>query len=135
MAKIAQKHGITRKTIYYWILINEQFCDAYLRALENRALVYGGEMLEDLGDLERYVQNEENDPRNMHARIQLFHRKSGAYQWLMTKYNRKVFGDKLDVDATVTVQPAEQRAQAWQIARKLQEAEYTEVPPPQGTDT
>jgi len=119
LSAIASNHGITKKTWYWWLLINPQLGDSYLRALENRSHVLGMDITEDIGALESYVHDESNDPRIMHARIQLHHRKSSTYQWLMSKYNRKVYGDQVSIDQTVTVQPAACRDAAWRIVQGL----------------
>lgn len=122
---IAKKHGINKLTFYRWVLINEAFCNAHLRALENRAIVLSGNITEDLADLAKIVENEDKDPRDRHVRLQYFDKKWNHLQWLMSKYNRKLFGDKLEVDQNVTINPTEAREQAWQQHRAV-EAEYTE---------
>ena len=125
MDTIVQRYGISKPTFYLWVMINEDFSNCFSRALENRALVYGDTMVSDINELEDYIHNESNDPRIMHARIQLHHRKAGTYQWLMSRYNRQVYGDKLDIDQHVTVEPAKQREEAW-TQHTAEDATYTE---------
>jgi ADP-ribose pyrophosphatase YjhB (NUDIX family) len=112
--KVAQRHGIDKATFYRWTLVNEKFCDAYVRALENRMLVLGGDISQEFTHLKAIVEDDGRDPRDRHVRLQYLDKKWNHLQWLMSKHNRKLYGDKLDTTMAVTVQPTAQREAAWQ---------------------
>lgn len=68
----------------------------------------------------------DTDPRILSARSNWFDRKWRHREWLMSKFNRQQFGDKLDIDQTLTVNPSEAREEAWKRAQQAEYTEYTE---------
>ena len=124
--EIAENHGITKDTMYRWILINEQFSDSYLHALELRAMVEVDTADSEVADLMHYIDNSNDDPRKVHTKIQGTRIRLEQLRWKASKYNRRVFGDKLEVDQHLTVEPAKERETAWAAHKQAAEAEYTE---------
>ena len=111
---ITKRYGTTKPTFYHWLMLNEQFLNCYQRALENRAHVMGADYMQELQDLDDYVTKSPDDPREKHARIQVKRAKYQFGQWLMSKYNRSMYGDKLDVAQTITIEPQQLRTTAWE---------------------
>ncbi len=125
--KIAKKHSITSVTFWRWTLINEQFCNAYIRALENRTLVESDGADAEIAKLLDYINNHDDDPREKHVRTGGIRLKLEHMRWKLSKYNRQLFGDKLEVDQHLTVEPAQERADAWALAQQAQDTDYKEV--------
>lgn len=128
VGKICENLGISTSAFYVWLVVNEEFMDSYLHALETRALVEADEADRALQKLLHYIEHHDDDPREKHVRTVGMRLKMEHMRWKLGKYNRRVFGDKLDMTATVTLQPAEQRSQAWSLAQQAKTAEYVEVP-------
>ena len=126
VAEITKRHKIAEKTFYLWIHAYDEFRIAYLRALETRAMNEFESVEQELADLEKYVvENDAADPREKHVRIQLARLKTEHRRWRLSKMNRQVFGDKLDMTADVSVQ-VDARDQAWlEIQSRAVDTAYT----------
>ena len=123
---IAEEHGITARTFCRWLLINEEFCHAYRRAMGNKALILGESITNDIENLKKTVDRDDIDTKWQTNQLGYFDKKWRHLEWFMGKYNREMFGDKLDMTAEVSLQPAQAREEAWKLASR-REAEYTEV--------
>jgi len=125
--KVSQQHGITDRTLYRWILESEDFCRLYMRALENRALVYASDITQDLSKLKDICDDESKDPRFQNVQTGYFDKKWRHLEWMMERFNRQVFGQKLDIDQHLTVEPQQLRTTAWEEVQAEQQAEPTNV--------
>ena len=83
----SQKTFPTRETIYAWMLEDAALSDKYARACEMRAEGYVEEII--------LIADTAIDP--VKARLQV-----DARKWIASKMLPKKYGDKLDLNATVT---------------------------------
>lgn len=67
------------------------------------------------------------DPRELAVKIKHFDVRSRHKEWYMERINRRDFGNSIDVDSHVTVTAADVREQAWQQARSISDAEYSDL--------
>lgn len=78
---VADIIGVNECTIYRWLNRHEEFSKLYTRARESRADIMAEEIIE-IAD--------KADDANI-ARVQI-----DARKWLAGKYNRKLYGEKVD---------------------------------------
>jgi hypothetical protein len=129
VADIAVNCGIPEGTFYAWLSINESFHEEYVRALENRAIVMAAAAERDMLRMDAICNDFNQDPKWQNVQTSWFDRKWRHREWFMSRFNRRLFGDKLEVDQTLTVNPTEAREQAWAIYKEKSEAvEYKEIP-------
>lgn len=122
--QIAQAHGVSEQVFFYWRSVSPQFLECCLRANAQRAVTYADKLESDVQKLEAEIEDTDADPRVLNVKSSHFDRKWRHREWLMAKWNRRIFGDKLDIDQTVTVNPSELREQAWRIARDAEITDY-----------
>ena len=126
IAEIANDNGISDPTLYNWIGINQEFFSAYLRALEIRSIAEVAGVDGLLSQLVDYIEHSNVDAREKHVRIQSLRLRIEQIRWKVSKHNRRLYGDKIEVDQQVTINPQDARADAWQLA---QAAEYSVIQP------
>lgn len=91
--------GVSMWRLWEWLNETPERAGQYARACEVRAVHYAG-VIEELSD-EPIRRNDKGnlDPADVaHKRLKL-----DALKWTASKLNPKRYGDKLDVDAKVTV--------------------------------
>jgi len=87
LAVVAEELGISERSIYRWLARNEEFSQKYTRARETRADIMAEEIIE--------IADTVDDPHLGRLRMD-------ARKWLAGKYNRGMYGDKVDSNITVT---------------------------------
>lgn len=90
--------GINQDAWYRWIGASQQLHDSYLRAMASRQYVKCSESSEDVTKLMQLIEESDIDPREKHVRIQGLRLKLEHNRWVMSKYNRAVFGDKQQIE-------------------------------------
>ncbi len=91
---VAKKPGMPAlRTLARWMSENEEFWQQHARAREARAEVL-------LADFEK--ERKKLSTCRDHVKIRAIEVNINALKWLMAKFYRRVYGDKLDVEATVT---------------------------------
>ena len=99
--------GVVRK----WLINNDDFNAMYMRALEQRMLLFADEVLEisDNANADvRIVYDRRGEPRaeidgEAIRRSQL---RAENRKWLVSKFNRKIFGDNIDITSGGAPLPA-----------------------------
>jgi len=104
LVRICKDEGMPGlSTVFRWLSENETFRDSYVRAREVQADVLADEILEisDDGTNDTYV-DEEGRPRTDYDVIARSKLRVDARKWIAAKLKPKTYGDRQQVDATVT---------------------------------
>ena len=117
-------HGIDKHTWYAWMSVSADINNAMQRACAAKATVYAHEMALETAEMDILMQNQDIDPRYLNNRSTWYDKKWRWRTWLMERWNRRLYGNKLDIDQTVTVNPSELREQAWRLARDAEITDY-----------
>lgn len=127
--RIADQYGVASSTVYWWRAASPVLLAAWRTAMEARTHVLADTLQADIEAMEAGSEDAFTDPRTATVNIKRFDVKWKHSEWLMGKMNRKDYGDAIEIDNNVTVNGPEAREQAWQNARNVSEAEYTDCSP------
>ena len=98
---IAQRHGITERTIYQWIADIPQFSQAFAQARQVRAyamVAKTGKKYEELAIMAQTATNEELRRIDLQGRLAHMHGRHS--EWLAERMNPKQFASQQHVDVT-----------------------------------
>ena len=127
ISDICKKYGTSKQTVSIWRAVNEQFLNAYMRACRYRSIEFADEMHEDFKRLEKDMEDPNADYRKLGIKSVHLDRKYRHKEWWMSKFNRQLFGDKIEVDQNVNINPVKSRETAWtELSGTIQDASYTE---------
>ena len=128
ISDICKKYDITKQTLSIWRAVNSQFLDAYMQACKYRSIEFADEMHEDFKRLEKDMDAPDADFRKLGVKSVHLDRKYRHKEWWMSKFNRPLFGDKLEVDQNVNINPVKSRETAWnELSGNVTDAQYTTV--------
>lgn len=134
LERICRRCGTSRNAVLRVLCVNPEFRAQYAQAKELQAEVMADRILTiaDDGENDTYTdaKGRERTDRDVIERSKL---RVDTRKWVMAHLLPRKYGDKLDINASVTVTPAQQRAEAWDqfAAMRAKEGEYTEAPGPQ----
>ena len=103
--KVARRFELAPRTIFRWCRENETFRQMYAQARKDAAYVLAEETLDIADDSSRdYVEDPETGRRVFQPEhVQRARLRWDARRWLASKYLPKVFGDKVDVEHSGSV--------------------------------
>lgn len=91
-------------TVFQWIAKHAEFHDKYARAREAQTDAFAAEIL-DIADngTNDYTEGEDGSERVNHDNINRSKLRVDTRKWLMSKLQPKKYGDRLDLNADVSV--------------------------------
>ena len=127
---IIKNQGLKQSSVYWWRALSPQILEAWRVARAHRTHIMADDLEKEISVLRVAVDEQDGDPRVNNNKIRFFDRSWHHKEWQMSKANRRDFGDKMEIDSRVTINPAEARNAAWEAHRTASPAEYEEVAPP-----
>jgi len=124
---ICKKYNINASTIGIWRMSDSRLMTAWRTAMAARAHAMADKMESEINGLEAIVDNKDEDTRYKATKVKTFDVKWRHREWLMKSINKRDFGDNIQQDINVNVNPVEQRAKAWQLHQGVKEADVTVV--------
>lgn len=115
---IAKRHGIDTKTIYTWRAASSQLLQAWLVAMEMRTHIMAEENEAEWADTKKIVEDKEEDPRYASVRTRFTSEHVKSRHWLMGKLNKRIYGDNMQIDQTLTISPSQSAIDAWSSHQK-----------------
>lgn len=124
ISEIARNTGVTDQQLSA-LLENDDFLRLVLAAFEKRALLLFANLGQRQKELQQYL-NAEGNPRQKALAIQAAKLSFEIDRFLIER-GSPMFSPRQRIESTFSETPAEQRAQAWQLAEKMRGQECTEV--------
>ena len=126
---ICDMYGISTSTVYWWRAINSDISDAWRAAMVERTHIMVDSIDEEGEKLDKDCDDILQDPRTQSVKIKRFDVRSRHKQWFASRVNKKDYGDNIEVANNVTISASQAAEEAWQQARNVVDATYTDVSP------
>ncbi len=139
---ICKKHGIVCKTWYNWISSNREYgingdraplLQWHMRALGYQAVAKFGDIATKQDEIDQIIDNPDIPYRDKDIAIRWFQARSKANEFYIKKANPRLFGDRIEVESTHTIKPADAREQAWKLTQQAlhEVVEPVQLPAPE----
>ena len=129
---IIKRHGQSTSSVYLWRSLSRPLMDSWRAAVKHRTHIVADKFEEEVAILDDQVENDD-DYKKTSNRIRRFDRVWSHREWQMSRMNRQDFGDKVEVDQNLTVNPAKARDDAYNAfqANPPTDADYDVITVPQ----
>lgn len=100
MPKVAKRFDLSSRTLFHWIRVHDAFARLYAQARKDAAYLLAEETIDIADDSKNdYTLDEETGKYIFNGEhVQRARLRWDARRWLASKYLPKVFGDKIDVE-------------------------------------
>ena len=126
---ICDRFGVKENTVYWWRALSDDILKAWKHAMYLRTHILADQIEEEGVKLDQDCDDSSKDPREQTVKIKRYDVRTRHRQWFMSRVNRQDYGDNVQIESNVTITAAETRENAWNKAREVQDAIYTDVSP------